>query len=397
MSAPVSRGTWLRANTGLALWALFAAVTVVAFVAAVDEDAPRSGVVITLAVMGALALPVRIPGVQLPARLSERLGGAFSLVALGIAYHAARGLFAAHVAAPGYLDIGCGLALFFSALAMSDALPRVLRLMGIELTKAWRSRIWQVALIATALVTLLAAWLRTPIEGDTGWSIAVQNVGTGMWAAELFILVLGATTVAGELGQGTLKMILPHAYRRSEWVIAKGLVLLLTATILTAIVALVALLHGQLAHGLGDVVKEVPAGFGEEEGGVEVFQTAAVMGSHLFDAVLSGLGVLGATALIGLLFSCLFDSVVPALSAGFLFFLGLKSADVLLGLPRDVLRDVYATYPGTLREWTQKLGRGLNETWDPKLLEAGLLLALLTGMLAWLVSIAWFSRRDLHG
>lgn len=396
MSTSVQRGTWLRANRGLALWAVAMAVAVVAFVSAVEPDVTRGTQVLVLAIVGLLVMPIPLPTNKLPKRIGERLAGAFCMVALGMAYVTVRALLETSLP-PAQLDAIVGAVIVFLAIITDDAAPRVLRLVGIELSKLFRSRLWQVGLLATVLVTLLAALLRSPIGTDTGWSVAAQTLGTGMWAAELFILVLGATTIAGELGQGTLKMILPHAYRRSEWIAAKGLVLIITAAIFTAVVALVAVLHAQATHGLGDVVKEVPAGFGDEEGGVEVFQSAGVMSAHLWDATLSGLAVLAATALIGVLFSCIFDSVVPALSTAFLFFLGLKSADVLLGLSQATLRDVYASYPATLREWTMKFGRGLNETWDPAYLEAGLILAALTGALAWLLSVGWLARRDLHG
>ena len=96
------------------------------------------------------------------------------------------------------------------------------------------------------------------------------------------------------------------------------------------LVTAIATLHAGVVEGLGDVVKEIPAGFGEDEGSVEVFQTAEVMRSHLLDLALAGLASLAATSLIGLFFSTLFDSVVPALSASFLLFLGLESADDLI-------------------------------------------------------------------
>ena len=48
-------------------------------------------------------------------------------------------------------------------------------------------------------------------------------------------------------------------------------------------------------------------------------------------------------------------------------------------------------------DWTTKLGQGLNETWDQAWMPAGVVRAILTAIVAWLFSIAWFSRRDLHG
>ena len=75
----------------------------------------------------------------------------------------------------------------------------------------------------------------------------------------------GATSITGELSQGTLKMILPHAYRRSDWVAAKAIVLVLCAAAFSLVLAVGALGTTQLVHGLDDVTRTIPAGFGEAE------------------------------------------------------------------------------------------------------------------------------------
>lgn len=252
-------------------------------------------------------------------------------------------------------------------------------------------------LLAAAGITLLAAFAHEPMAEETGWALATRAMGAGFWAAELLVLVLGATTISGELAQGTLKMILPHAYRRSEWIAAKAIVLVIAACLFAVVVLIVALGHTSVAAGFGDITKAIPPGFGEEDGGVEVFRTADVMSGHLSDAWASALVSLMASALLGLLFSSVFSAVVPALSATFLLFLGVKSADVLLGVPRSVMQHVHATYPEQLREWLIPLGRGINERWDPLTLPTGLWVAFLTGALAWLLALALFDRRDLHG
>lgn len=397
MSRPsVQPGQWLFANRGLALWFVAASIALVQGVRVANPGASLATLTAVLALSGAFVQPLEVRAGAGRGSLLARAAGAFALVAIGLAFDTARTALREPLGSTA-VDLAAWGIVLVSALAERGTIGRVVRLIGIERTKLVRSRLYLFGLGAAALVTLLAGLTHEPIEGETGWTVAATTLGSGTWAAELFLLVLGATSIAGEVGQGTLKMILPHAYKRSEWIAAKAVVLVLAAATFTLLIAVVSVAHAASTADLGDVVKEGLAGFPGEEIPDEVFQTAAVMRSHLQDAILSGFFALAATALLGLFFSSLFDSVVPALSAAFLLFLGLKSADVLLGLSRDVQAYIYASYPAELRAWTAKLGQGLNETWDAAWLRAGVIRAALTGAVAWLFAIAWFSRRDLHG
>ncbi len=372
---------------GSVLWPIAMCIAGTALLRQVAPEGadPKLVATLAMAVLGFIVAPTKQLGLS---PLKRRLLGAVYLGTLGFAYATLRTL-------SEWVDlIAISLVLVF---ALATCAPRLLRLFGIEWLKLRKGRLFKVGLVAAALVTLLSGLTLEPLEGSTGWTISAHTMGTGLWVAEVFLLVLGATTLAGELGQGTMKMILPHAYRRSEWIAAKALVLGFAGVLFAAVVLVVSLGHAHFTAGLGDIVKELPPGFGEEEGSQEIFLTAGVMGSHLMDAVVIGLASLIASALLGLLFSSMFDSVVPALSSTFLLFLGLKSADVLLGLSRDVLLKIYAWYPERLRELTGKLGRGLNENWDATMPDRGLLLAVTAGAVAWLLSVALFSRRDLHG
>jgi hypothetical protein len=344
-------------------------------------------------VLGFACWPV---GIEVgPRRLRPWLGriaGGAAVATLGHVYGDQLGL----SANPERLLLALG-GILLLTLAWNNTAARVWRLIRVEWSKLWRSRLFRVGLLAAAGITLLAAITHEPMAEESGWALATRAMGAGFWAAELLLLVLGATTIAGELAQGTLKMILPHAYRRSEWIAAKTLVLIVAAAIFAAVVLLVAIGHTSATSGFGDITKAIPAGFGEEDGRVEVFRSAAIMSDHLREAWASALVSLMASGLLGLLFSSIFSAVVPALSATFLLFLGVKSADVLLGVPRSVMQHVHTTYPEQLREWLIPLGRGINERWDPLTLPNGLWVALLTGALAWLLALALFDRRDLHG
>jgi len=346
---------------------------------------------LTFALLGALL--VTSP-VALASRLAERLVGAVSLAALGLALV---GLHAATGGGPArwwWWPPWAGLLVLL--LADLSAWPRLARLARVEWLKTRRSRLFQAGLVATGLVTLLAGLAHESLPGETGWTLATASLGTGQIAAEVFLLVLGATALAGEATGGTLKMLLPHAYRRSDWILAKALVLLLVAVCFAVVVAVVALGHAAWTDGLGDVTRENEPLFGEETGTIDTFVEAAVMRAHMRETVLSGLAALAATALLGLFVSALFDGVVAALCVAFLLFAGLEFADVVLSLPRETLQDIYAWYPAELRALTGKLGRALNERWDAALFPAGLYLALLLGASSVLLGIGVFSRRDLH-
>jgi ABC-type transport system involved in multi-copper enzyme maturation permease subunit len=231
--------------------------------------------------------------------------------------------------------------------------------------------------------------------GHIDWSVAVHSSGTAFFAAEVFLLVLGATALSGEATAGTLKMILPHGYRRSDWILAKSAVLVVAALLLVLVASAVSLGHAALSDGLGAVTKEQEPLFGEEKGAVEVFQSGSVMAERMAETIGATLAALVATALLGVLLSCLFDGVVASLCAGFLLYGILKYADILLQLPRETLQHIYAWYPARLRELTASLGRGLNERWDDALFPSATLLSLLASLLALLLAVPLFSRRDL--
>ena len=278
---------------------------------------------------------------------------------------------------------------------MSGALARIGRLVQVEALKVVGGRNLRVGLLAVAAVTAFTAWTHVRVSEETPWTLVAAALSAGLWAAEIFLLVAGTTTIAGETAQGTLKMILPHAYRRSDWIVAKGLVLAAQALLLLLTATLVAWIAGTIAGGLGDVTQSIDASFGGE-GRVEVLQTRAEMAGHLLDTLLVSGAALVATALLGLFLSCLFDGVVPALSTGFLLFLGIKSAGTLFGASPELLAKVYATYPTEMLTRVEKLGRGFAERWNSDLYGKGLVLSAMVVAGSVLLSLVVFSRRDLQ-
>ncbi|MFV1959648.1 MAG: hypothetical protein ACC662_09580, partial [Planctomycetota bacterium] len=271
---------------------------------------------------------------------------------------------------------------------------RLRRLLPVEAVKLLSRPLFLTGLGGAVAIALLAALTYELIPGATGWARAVHALGAGQWAAEVFLLVLGATAIAGEASTGTLKMMLPHAYRRSDWILAKACVLLFAALVLTVLVTGVSVAYAAATDGLGPVMQE-PLYEGAEAP-PDVFATATVMREHLGEAILASLGAAMVTALLGLFLSTLFEGVVGALSVAFLFFAGLRFADVLLGLPTETLQAIYTWHPQELRTITSKLARGFSERWDRAILPAGLALALVTGAAMVLLAVRTFARRDLH-
>jgi hypothetical protein len=278
-----------------------------------------------------------------------------------------------------------------------SALARVGRLARLEAWKASRSLLVRVAVLAVAAVAAATALLHEPLAVESGWRAAALSLVNARWAAEIFLLVLGATAIAGEAAQGTLKMVLPHAYRRGDWVAAKMLALAFLAVVLAAVAAGVSLAAGALGRGLTDVVQEIAPEFGmTDEPTFRVLHESGDMARRFGASALAVFGSLVASAALGLLMSCLFPALVPALLAAFLLFFALATGGVLFGASREVLANVYAWFPGEMLTLLEKLGRALNEDWNAALLSRALLLSGATALGSVLVSLAVFGRRDLH-
>ena len=272
---------------------------------------------------------------------------------------------------------------------------RIGRLLRVETQKVIGGRTLKIGLSAVAAVTAMTAWTHDPLPQETGWTVFAMALAAGLWAAEIFLLVAGTTAIAGETGQGTLKMILPHAYRRSDWIIAKALILAAQALAMLVVAVGVAWAFSKFGLGLADVTQKDDLSF-DETPKITVLRSAAEMTGFFLDATWVSLGSLVATAWVGLFISCVFDSVVPALSSGFLLFLGVKSAGTLFGASPEWMAKIYATYPGEMLTRVEKLGRGLAEKWYPEMASRGLGLAAIVGVASVLVGLAIFSRRDLQ-
>lgn len=283
-------------------------------------------------------------------------------------------------------------------LTAPGAWRRLRRLVPVEALKTRRGTLFRAAVLASALVTLGVALTQTRFDETTGWSLLAGSLGSGFFVAEVFLLVLGATAVSGELTGGTLKMMLPHAFRRADWIVAKGLVLILVAVVLAVVVSSVGLAHAAATEGLGDVVRdeEVDPLFPDDPVEAEVLQTASAMSRYATARIVAGTAALAATGLLGLMLSALMESVVASLCGAFLVFAGMKFADMLVRLPEDVGKMLYGWYPDRIGELLDKIGRGFSEGWNEALLPTGLSLSLTVGAFFLLLAVLTFLRADVH-
>ena len=262
-----------------------------------------------------------------------------------------------------------------------NVLVRLGRLLHVEAQKVLGGRALKIGLVAVAAVTALTAWTHDPTADETGWTLLSTALAAGLWAAEIFLLVAGTTSIAGETGQGTLKMILPHAYRRSDWIVAKALILAAQAVVMLAAAVGVAWAFAKFGPGLADVTQQDDLAFSDVPKYV-VLRTSGEMNGFFLDSVAVSLGSLVATAWVGLLISCVFD--------------GVKSAGALFGASPELLAKIYATYPGEMLSRVEKLGRGFAEKWYPEMGAEGLGLAAMVGVASVILGAAVFARRDLQ-
>ena len=292
------------------------------------------------------------------------------------------------------------LGIALAALALPLLLPpatgrRVWTLMRLEMARLWRGRVFLWGLFLVAALPPLVGWLRATPADASAWSLWAHLTGAALWVASLLVLVLGATSIASEISQGTMKMALPFAFRRSDWVLGKALALAVASLMLVSVALVSAGVTAHATMGFGDVVKTLPAGFGQEAT-TEVFQSAREMGGHVRDVcVLALLGGV-ATGWMGLGLSACFSSTLAPLCLAFLLFVAMRFGDALLGLSRDVMAWLYPSYPGWMRDVLGSLGRGFNDSWHAAHLDQGVFWAVATATLSLLAALVVFEWRELR-
>lgn len=208
---------------------------------------------------------------------------------------------------------------------------RWFRCLRAEVTKLWRQRLPWVGLILVVTVTAFAAWMDAEMVTDTHGAAALPRnafrfFAIGLrygFAMSVFFLVLTAgLVVAGESGQGTLKMVLVRPVSRSEVLLAKAGSVCLYALALLLVVGLTAAFVGSVvpASDFGSVIDPQYA----DPANPYVYVEAGEMWGHLLAAV--GLLVLPllAAGMLGLTVSVLFENPGVASGTAVIAFLGLE-------------------------------------------------------------------------
>ncbi len=372
---------------------LWAALLTVALHAFLRTYAPGSGLATTLLAYAAVGALLQ-PGLRfLPAngrRVTASLLGAALLGACGLACLVLDPL-AEALGGLWWSDGALLLAGTLVALIVGGSGARLWVLTRVEALKLRRGFGLKGGLLVATAMALYVGWSTDLLTGQSGWTAAERALGAGLLCAEMLLLVLGATAVSAEAAQGTLKMILPHAYRRGEWVAAKALVLSALALVFAVLLGGATYLQADLLHGLGDVIKPADELFGMEE---SVHRTAETMRGHFVASYWAAVAVLVASALTGLFVSCLFAGVIPSLSAAFIAFATVHLGRTLLGFGTELEERLFAEYPQRMLRLMGQIGSGYDDAWNPALLTNALALSGSLCIVAVLAGMRLFARRD---
>lgn len=147
-------------------------------------------------------------------------------------------------------------------------MKHLLRVLAFENYKALRSRLVQVALVASVLAAAGGAWLAhrgvgltVAVHADqaiTGYTVLAGGAGLGSVVAMLFVLIYTSNAVARERSEGTLKYGLTAGVPRTWFFLGKlGGQVLVTLVLLVA-AGLVALALAAWLRGFGDVPATPP-------------------------------------------------------------------------------------------------------------------------------------------
>jgi ABC-2 type transport system permease protein len=210
-------------------------------------------------------------------------------------------------------------------------IDRFYRCLRAEATKLWRQRLPWVGLVLVVVVTAFAAWINAEMATDSHGAAALPRnafrfFAIGLrygFAMSVFFLVLTAgLAVAGESGQGTLKMVLVRPVRRSEVLLAKAGVVGQYAAVLLLVVAVTAALVGGAVtqSDFGDVIDPQY----DDPENPYVYVEAGDMWGHLLLAL--GLLVLPllAAGMLGLTVSVLLENPGIASGTAVIVFLALE-------------------------------------------------------------------------
>ena len=259
---------------------------------------------------------------------------------------------------------------------------RVWTLYRFELYKAARRRFTYVGLILIVIAVLSALFMR-PVtrDGQGDYAFIAYATPIALNLLGLFLLVTYCSgLVSTELGSGSICLALVRPVRRHEFLIAKLLLGITYAAMLTAAVAVsawgIALAFGELS--------------GVTYGGEAVFTAVDMIEAYLFGALLV-LAPQAAVAAYSIMISTLTRSTGAAIGSA----VGILLMVDIVKYPLRIAPFVFSTYIETPWSVFASYCDGLDARWFPD--SAYVLLASIAYTIAFTaIAILSLSRRDLH-
>jgi ABC-type transport system involved in multi-copper enzyme maturation permease subunit len=151
---------------------------------------------------------------------------------------------------------------------------RICNLIGVELTKLTRQRIFYTALILIIATVVLSVLLEAPEKKsghdeelsssaaaksqpakrpDGGFGPLSKACKNGFILASILMLIFSSLSVSSETTTGTIRMILTRPIRRSELFFAKAITLIMVAVFIVIIIEVISVSLSYAAYGLNNI------------------------------------------------------------------------------------------------------------------------------------------------
>ena len=151
---------------------------------------------------------------------------------------------------------------------------RICNLIGVELTKLTRQRIFYAAILLIIITVALSVLLEppqnkpgsdeelggtTPVKAqiekrpDGGFGPLSKSCKNGFVLASILMLIFSALSISSETTTGTIRMILTRPIKRSELFFAKAIMLIMVAVFIVITIEVISLTLSYAAYGLNNV------------------------------------------------------------------------------------------------------------------------------------------------
>lgn len=196
---------------------------------------------------------------------------------------------------------------------------RIFRIVLVEGYKITRQNLLYIALALICLAVLGSVCadkiFTSADEPTSGFTVLARAALNGFKIGAILLLIFGSLMIAGEMTSGTIKMVLIRPYRRSEWILAKALTLMILVLVTMVVVEILGLLVVWQAYGFTDVADPIIKDY--------IHLEKAIMLRYLVYSFVLVILPLIAIALLGLFISSLLEHVGSAVALAILFYLAL--------------------------------------------------------------------------